>query len=139
MWSRILYGRTRALQTVFNGHFVEAKALYAYQFQSLCNVCFIGDLNTTEACTLINQVLGREILSVYQHIYIDHGSAEFYFNNTIYMLKGKRLIELGNNYCQILYRPSHNIWARELAKELSVFRIVQHEASIGFAWQVGEN
>lgn len=139
MWNRIIRRRTEALQSVFADHFVDVKSLYAYQFNVLCNISFIGELDTTAAYRFIAESCNNEILSAYQHIYFDHRAADFYFNNTIFVLRNKRMIELGNNYCQVLHRPGYNGWARELIRSLSEFRIVREVPAIGFAWEMTEN
>ena len=49
------------------------------------------------------------------------------------------MIELGNNWCQVLHTPAQQGWANELIAELSQFKIVNSEAVIGFARQTVAN
>ena len=139
MWNSVFNRRANALQSVFAGHFVDVKAFYAYQFQAMCNVSFLADLDSTAAYGFISEALNSEIVSVYQHIYFDHNHQDFYFNNTIFVLKEKRMIELAGNYCQVLHRTRHNGWAKELLRNLSAFRTIPQASAIGFAWQANEN
>ena len=92
---------------LFNGHFVEVKALYALMFDQICCVTFIGDIDTTKAYAFLVEHRAVDILRTYQHSYFDHGKQKMFFNNTIFILRSKRIIELGNNYCQMLHAPSH--------------------------------
>ncbi|MBA2744732.1 MAG: hypothetical protein H0U44_00770 [Flavisolibacter sp.] len=128
--------RRDSLRSVFEGHFVDAKTLYAYKFNVLCNVSFIGELDTSMAYAFIMEQFGSEIRDVYQHCYFEQSDHALYFNNTLILLQDKRLIELGNNYCQVLHRPRQNVWAHALLKNLSVYKLVQPAPSIGFSWQV---
>ena len=139
MWNRVFNRRTRALQSVFAGHYVDVKAFYALEFRALCNVSFLADLDNSAAFGFISDALSAEIVTVYQHIYFDHDKTDFYFNNTIFVLREKRMIELAGNYCQVLHGPMHNGWAKELLRTMSAFRIVPAVAPIGFAWQANEN
>ena len=127
------------MQSVFAGHFVDVKAFYAFEFGKLCNISFLADLDNSAAFDFISDVLSAEIVSVYQHIYFDHDKTDFYFNNTIFVLREKRMIELAGNYCQVLHDPLHNGWAKELLRTMNAFRIVPEVAPIGFAWQSNEN
>lgn len=118
---------------LFNGHFIEVKAFYALQFDAMPCVTFIGELDVTKAYAFINEQLKESIVHVYQHAYFDHQEQQMFFNNTILVLRGNRMIEVGNNYCQVLHTTSQYAWANQLAKELAAFRIVNKEPAIGFA------
>ena len=124
---------------LFNGYFIEVKALYALEFDAVSCVSFIGEVDTTKAFALINEKLKNEIVSVYQHSYFDHNGKKMFFNNTIFILKNKRMIELGNNWCQFLHTTEQHGWANALIEELSQFRIVNKEPAIGFARQAVAN
>ena len=59
---------------------------------------------------------------------------QFYFNNTLFVLKNNRLIELGNNYCQVLHTKDQYGWGQTMVKELSVFHVTgDGNKVIGFA------
>jgi len=124
---------------LFSGHFVEVKAFYAVQFDAVPCVTFIGELDVTKAYALVNEQLKGEVISVYQHTYFDHSEQQLFFNNTIFVLRGSRMIELGNNYCQVLHTTNQYAWANQLIKDLAAFRIVNKEPAIGFARQSNMN
>ena len=134
-----LFRKIRDVIGLFNGHFIEAKALYALEFDAVCCVSFIGEVDTTKAFALINEKLKTEIVTVYQHSYFDHNENKMFFNNTIFILVNKIVIELGNNWCQVLHTQEQHGWANTLIEELSAFRIVNNEATIGFARQAVAN
>ena len=120
---------------LFNGHFYEAKALYALEFDAVSCVSFIGDIETSKAFTYVKETCRHEIITIYQHSYFDHNEQDMLFNNTIFILTNKRMIELGNNWCQVLHRPGQHGWANELMKHMSQYKIAEKEPAIGFARQ----
>jgi len=124
---------------LFNGHFIDVKVLYALEFDAVSCISFIGELDTSKAFGFINESIGAEIVSTYQHSYFDHKDQKMFFNNTIFILTNKRMIELGNNYCQILHTPQQYGWANELIKNLSQFKAVDKEPVIGFSRQAVAN
>jgi len=133
-----LFRKIKNVIGLFNGYFIEVKVLYALEFDAVSCVSFIGEINTTKAFALINEKLKADIVTVYQHSYFDHNKKKMLFNNTIFVLTNKRMIELGNNWCQFLHTPDQHTWANTLIKELSAFR-VNNENAIGFARQTVVN
>jgi hypothetical protein len=96
-------------------------------------------VDTTKAFGLINEKLKSGIVTVYQHSYFDHNEKKMFFNNTIFVLANKIMIELGNNWCQVLHTPEQQGWANALIEELSAFRMVNNETTIGFTRQAVAN
>ncbi len=101
----------------------------------MCNLSFIDDLDASAAHKFLMERLRSEFVEIYQHSYYERASGELLFNNTIYVLKEKRMIEMGSNYCQVLFRPGQHQWLRELMASLAEFKInvYRHEPVIGFA------
>jgi hypothetical protein len=118
---------------LFNGHFIEAKALYALEFDAVCCVSFIVNIDTSKAFAYVKENFGNEIEGAYQHAFFDHNEQKIFFNNTIFILKQKKMIELGINWCQILHTPQQHRWANATIKELGKFRVENKEPAIGFA------
>lgn len=133
MFRRLFNRNTTDLAALVQGHFVEVKALYALQFDAVPCVSFIGELNIALVLEFLNTHYIGEVKRVYEHAYFEHATQQMLFNNKIVVLDGKRMVELGNNYVQVLHTPSQYNWAHALVKELAAFRVVQHEPVIGFA------
>jgi hypothetical protein len=50
------------------------------------------------------------------------------------VLKNKRLIELGNSYCQVLHTKDQYDWGQTMIREMSVFHVTGDvNKIIGFA------
>ena len=134
-----LFRKFKDVIGLFNGYFIEVKALYVLEFDTVSCVSFIGEVDVTQAFALISERLKNEIVTVYQRAYFDHKEKKMFFNNTIFVLTNKRMIELGNNWCQLLHTPGQHGWANAVIKELSQFRVVNDEAVIGFTRQAVAN
>lgn len=137
---RNVFGRKlHNTQALFNGHFIEVKAMYALLFDAIPCISFIGETDTSKAYAHIQEVYKNEIETVFQHAYFEHADQKMYFNNTIFVFKNKRLIELGNNYCQLLHCPDQYGWTNTLIANLAGFRETKAEEKnkvvrvIGFA------
>ena len=110
------------MNAMFNGHYIEVKAFYAWQFNRLPCVNFIGELDVTKAYAHISERYRYSIVETYQHAWHDHNEGRMLFNNSIFVLKNDRMTELANDYCQVLFTPNQYAWAGELIKELTAFR-----------------
>ena len=139
MFWRMFKKKINDLNGLFNGHFIEVKALYALEFDAISCVSFIGELDTSKAFAFINENMRSEIVSIYQHSYFDHNEQKMFFNNTVFVLTNKRMIEIGSNYCQVLHTQQQYSWANGLVNSLSQFRMKSNEPVIGFARQTANN
>lgn len=135
MLLRLFRPRISKVATLFNGHFVDPKVLYAYMHNAVCCIRYVGELDTSKVFAYITETLQSEITETIQHSYLDQGDQKTYFNNTIFIMKNKRMIELGSNYCQLFYTSAQHSWANSMTESLAVFREKSKEPVIGFARQ----
>ena len=138
MFWRIFGVRQYQVGTLYNNHFVEVKAYYTGHFNKVPSVTFIGELDITPAFTFLRQHLEQETLSILQHTFYDHAEQKLFFNSSIFVLTQNRMIEVADNYCQLLHTPAQCEWASGLVKELAQFRtqpveVSTHATVIGFA------
>jgi len=137
--------RRRVIHTggLFNGHLIDVRNFYVASFGNVPCVTFIGDIDTTKAYQHIKQTYQIQIADIYQHRYYDHDRKEMFFNNTIFVLHDRRMIEIGNNWCQILHTDQQYGWAAELVGQMAGFRVVAaappEKRVIGFARQQDMN
>ena len=131
---------------LFNGHFVDVKALYVSTFNKIPCLTFIGDIDITKAFAFVNETYTADIKRTYQHSYFNHDDKTVYFNNAIVVLNFERVIEIANNYCQLLHTPDQYKWARTLVNDLAQFRVVEdniasfkHTHVVGFAKEAEMN
>ena len=130
------------LNAIFNGHFIEVKAFYAWQFNRLPCVNFIAELDTGKAFDHISTRYQYSIAHIYQLAWHKHDENKMFFNNTILVLNNCRMIELANDYCQVLFTPNQYGWASQVIDDLAQFRKVSETKDtrvMGFLRQPGEN
>ena len=60
--------RLNATTGLFNGHYVDAKALYVLRFKEIPSVTFVGELDITKAFDYILENLGTKITTIYPAI-----------------------------------------------------------------------
>ena len=129
--------RINANTGLFNGYFIDVKTFYVLRFNAIPCVTFIGDVDLAAAFAHVNGTL--KAIAAYQYSFFDHDQKEMRFNNTIIVLEKKRMIELADNYCQLLYTAGDYDFAGMLASELAKFRIegnkgaFRHTHVVGFA------
>jgi len=117
-----------------HGHFVEAKSYYAMRHDSVPCVSFVGEIDGSAAFAFIERRYRDEIVDVLQHSYFNHEEQRVIFNNTIFVLDAKRMIEVCPHYCQVLHASKHYRWAHLLLAQLAEYRIeVPENKVIGFA------
>lgn len=139
MFRRLLGKRIREYVGLFNGYFVDVKAFYALEFDAVPCVGFVGEIDAAKAFALITEQLVGEIVTTYQHAYFDHKEQKMLFNNTLFVLRDRRMIEVGGNYCQLLHATHQYQWANQLVKDLAAFRLVVEAPTIGFTRQAVAN
>lgn len=124
MFQRFFRKEVRDIGALFSGHYIEVKAFYAWQFNRLPCIYFIGELDVTKAFAHINDQYNYGIQHIYQHSWHEYDKNKLFFNNSVFVLDDNRMIELANDYCQVLFTPTQYAWAGELINELAAFRKV---------------
>lgn len=62
-----MFRKIKDVTGLFNGYFIEVKALYALKFDRVSCLSFIGETDTAKAFALINAKLKNDMVAVYQH------------------------------------------------------------------------
>ncbi len=141
MFFKIFGKKIRDMNGMFNGHYIEIKAFYAWQFNKMPCVHFIGELDITKAFAYINEQYKHSITETFQHCWYDHKEKKMLFNDSILVLKNDRMIAVGADHCHILFSPAQYAWAAEVIKALAAFKIaeVKEVRIMGFARQPEPN
>lgn len=136
---RLLFRRKVSnMNMLFNGHYVDARALYVLEMDAVPCISFIGDIDVSKAFAYITENFRADIKHTYQHSFYDHDSKASYFNNTIFVMANERMLELGNNYCHLLHNRYDYNWADKMLTALADFRMIATPAQtqvVGFARQ----
>jgi hypothetical protein len=81
----------------------------------------------------VQEHFGGLVAAIYQHSYWDYNEQQLLANNTVLVLKKKKIIEFTESYCQVFYSPQEYEWSNRLLNELAAYRIVKENRIIGFA------
>lgn len=117
-----LRGRIREVNALYEAHYIDAKAFYTIRFNRVPCIGFIGELETGPAMAWIRERYRVSVREVFQHAYYEHDDARMYFNNTLFVLRDNRMIELGSNYAMVLYTTRQYGWGNGLIADLAQFR-----------------
>lgn len=140
MFFNLFKPKVSAVNTLFFGHYIDPKVFYSVQFNKVPCINFIGELDASKAFDFIRSTYRSRVRGIYQHNYFDYEKKQFFFNNTLFVLKNKRIIELGSNYCQVLHTKDQYDWGQTMIQELSVFHVTgDANKAIGFARKTSMN
>jgi hypothetical protein len=124
--------RMRNVNSLFTNNFIDSKVLFATRFNALANISLIQHIDTSRAYTLVMEKFGNEMTAVHQYSTFDYNKNKALFNVTIFVLRNKRIIELGYDYAEILYTGKDYNWANALLSDLANFRATERTKVIGF-------
>ena len=131
--------KINSLNMLFNGHYIDAKALYVLQNGSIPCITFIGELDVEKAFDFVKEAFRADVKQVYHHSYYDHAKSGSFFNNIILIMQNQRMIDMSNNYCHILYHADDHAWVKNICETLSAYRQIAHTTAttkiVGFARQ----
>ena len=125
--------RIAGITGLFENNFINAKAWFVTKFNALPNIGLIKDIDTCKAYALIMANFENEITAVYQYNTFVYNENSALFIITIFVLKNKRIIQLGYDYAEILYTGRHYKWTNDLLGDLANFRITGRTKVVGFA------
>jgi hypothetical protein len=125
--------RIRDVNALFNGHYVDVKSYYVMRFNVIPCIAYLGELDTASAFPVLEERLRSLVVDMYQHSYFDYHEGSMFANNTLFVLKEKRMVEITDSFCQVLHTPRQYGWGRDLLKELAAFKAVKEPRIIGFA------
>jgi hypothetical protein len=101
--------------TVLDDRFLNAKVLYLYYYNLFPSVNFISGIDGEKMFNALKEEYGGQIKNIYQYRWYKRTRKEFEFDRTLLVLEGECLIELDDNYCEIL----HNGLNAELVKTIT--------------------
>ena len=135
--------KINSLSMLFNGHYLDAKALYVLRTGKIPCIRFIGEIDGPKAFEYIKENFAEEIKQGYHHSYFDHDKKESLYNNIILVMPNERMIELSSNYCYLFHHADDFEWAARMCEIIAGFRNVANTTTttqvVGFARQAEMN
>jgi hypothetical protein len=119
---------------LFNGQYIDPKALFVACFDILPSVSCITQVDVNPAYEWIRKQVEGEVIDCYQHSQYNREIGRTEFNVTYILLFGKRLIEVGSDYVSIFHDRANAAWAQQMLDDLAPLTIAEtSERRIGFA------
>jgi hypothetical protein len=109
---------------IFDSSYIDAKAFYLEEFGKAPCVNFVNSVNVNKAFAYIKEGNAGNVLAIYQRNYYNWQQERQEFSKTIFILENKVMIELWNEYANILFSNDNYDYAD---KVMQVF--VDFEAS----------
>jgi hypothetical protein len=107
---------TKYNDTVFGDDFIDIKTLYLFQFGTLPNMSYIGNIDGEKACNIFT--------TNYAHLISNsHTSTSYYKNNdkasfdeTVFILSNGCIVEFTSYCCYVLYPDTEKDFTQQLVK-----------------------
>ena len=125
--------RIRNVDVLIRNNFIDSQVLFITKFNALANVGAIKEVDPTKAYAVVKKNFADEITAVYQYNTFDYNENEALFNVTIFVLKNKKIIEIGSDYAVLLNTLDDYTWAKSLLAEFAICRVAARTKVIGFA------
>ncbi len=103
------------------------KTFYVREYHATPCISFINNLETEKAYRYISEGFAGKVLAVYQRNYFSWQRERIEFSTTIFKLENQVMIELGDEYAEILFRETNYAYANELVKLFSTYKAPQKE------------
>lgn len=88
---------------VFTSSFLDAKTLYLYYFNLLPNINYINQIDGEKTFAAIKEKFAEDIKSIHRTTWYKRKKGKFQFDMTIVTMNNNCIIELDENYCEILH------------------------------------
>jgi len=107
---------------LFDNNYVEIKSFYMKEFKQVPSISFINNLDVTKAFKYISEGNCGKVLAVYQRNWYNWQQQRQEFAITIFKLSGKTVIELGNDYAEILFDKNNYDFANKLIETFKTYK-----------------
>lgn len=125
--------RTTYRNGLFVNSFIDSKALFVTRFKRLANIGIIRYTDSTKAYAMIMEKFSGEIEEAYHYSSFSYDENRALFYATIFVLKDKKIVEIGFDYTVLLYTSKHYSWATTLLEDLANCRVEERTKILGFA------
>jgi hypothetical protein len=88
---------------VFSSNFLEAKALYLHCFNRLPSIHFMNQVEGEKAFAVLKEKLSQRIKYIHQYRWYKREKKKYQFDKTIIVLDNECILELDEDYCEILH------------------------------------
>lgn len=120
-----IWGKRNA--SIFETNYIEVKAFYVREYNATPCISFINNLDTEKTYGYINKGFAGKVLAIYQRNYYSWQRERMEFGTTVFKLQNEVMIELGDEYAEILFGNKSYAYANELVKLFSTYKAPEKE------------
>ena len=107
---------------VFADDFLDVKILYLYSFNLLPSISFVSDIDAEKAFGAIKEKFADNIKNVHQRRWYKRKKKRFEFDNTIVVMDNNCVLELDNDWCDILHDAKSPEFVQSIVDVLLQFK-----------------
>jgi hypothetical protein len=100
---------------IFSDSFLDAKILYLYSFNMLPSINFIGQIDGEKTFALIREKFAGRIKNIHETKWYRKGKKRFEFDKTVVIMDNNCVLELDDNYCEILHDGKQSDFVDEVS------------------------
>lgn len=109
-------------ESIFDTSFLNSKAYFMYCFQKAPCITWVGQVSTEKVLKHIKAEYADAIVAILQNSEYNRKLKKCLYAVTIIVLRDNCLVELANEYCEILHTNEDYDMARTLIKEVSKYK-----------------
>jgi len=107
---------------VFADDFLDVKILYLYSFNMLPSIHFVSHIDAEKAFEAIREKFAENIKNIHQRKWYKTKKKRFEFDNTIVVMDKNCVLELDNDWCDILHDGKSPDLVQKIVEVLVQFR-----------------
>ncbi len=112
---------------MFEDHFIEPKNFYLKEFKRMPCIVYIGNVDTSSIYKLIDTGKFGIIKDTYQRNYYNWQQERVEFTKTLFVLEGKMMVRLGDDWLEIFYSSNDYAKAKLMLDEFKTLKEPEKE------------
>jgi hypothetical protein len=106
---------------VFENNFVEVKAFYMKEFKQVPCISYINNIDVNKAFAHVNDGNAGKVKGIYQYTWYNWQKKQLEFSKTVFKLGNRVMVELGNDYAEILFEQNNYALACSMIDKFKAF------------------
>jgi hypothetical protein len=107
---------------MFDGNFLDAKALFLHCFNALPSIHFINRIDGEKAFAGFKEKFELQIKNVHQYRWYKTKRKKYQFDKTLVVLKNNCLVEFDDDYCEILHHGNDETFLEDVTELVNKFK-----------------
>ncbi len=112
---------------IFESNYLEVKAFYVREFKATPCISFINNIDAGKVYKYINDGFAGQVQATYQRNYYNWQRSRQEFSCTVFKLENQVMIEVGDDYAEILFRNVNYTYANDLVQLFATYKALEKE------------